>query len=512
MPPNAQLIGQTLNDRYCLTSLLGEQAGRQTFLAEDRQAIEQDTPSQVVVKLFLFGPTSTWESFKLFEREVATLQTLNHPAIPAYIDTFEVETALGKGFALVQTYVPHRSLREWVETGRHFSEADIVDIATALLNILIDLHGLHPPVIHRDIKPSNILLGDRSGHGTGSVFLVDFGAVQAVDSGGTRTIVGTYGYMPLEQFGGRAVAASDLYSLGATLIYLASGQHPANLPQHNLRIAFESQVSLSRPMVVWLTWLTQPDLSQRPSDAAAALQRLQSLQTSPLTASPTSAFPPVHIRTAADQVDIDLAHRSLQKKKTLIFNYRRHQALQQADGVGCAIYMLMAPLLLGAALLGQPPGLRWWFGTFWLWYPILMGLLWPIGPALNRMRQRGLKGYRLKLETREGEKYISLLGLSKERELETEMTLAVPVGVIYDLYRRGYQFTFLYRDRKTKDDTRNQRFAILLAPSQLQPLLTALETWHPELNIRKAFQVKPEAQDPESKSPNSDPATDVPSQ
>ena len=55
------------------------------------------------------------------------------------------------------------------------------------------------------------------------MYLVDFGAVQAAAvEQGTITVVGTYGYMPPEQFGGRAVAASDLYSLGATLIYLAS--------------------------------------------------------------------------------------------------------------------------------------------------------------------------------------------------------------------------------------------------------------------------------------------------
>jgi serine/threonine protein kinase len=58
-------------------------------------------------------------------------------------------------------------------------------------------------------------------------------------------IVGTYGYMPPEQFGERAVAAADLYGLGTTLIYLASGQHPAELPQRNLRVCFENYVNLS---------------------------------------------------------------------------------------------------------------------------------------------------------------------------------------------------------------------------------------------------------------------------
>ena len=101
------------------------------------------------------------------------------------------------------------------------SEAEIKQIATSILEILIYLHGLNPPVIHRDIKPSNILLGDRSGNSVGQIYLIDFGSVQtdAAKEGGTMTVVRTYGYIPPEQFGSCTVPASDLHSLGATLIY-----------------------------------------------------------------------------------------------------------------------------------------------------------------------------------------------------------------------------------------------------------------------------------------------------
>ena len=90
-------------------------------------------------------------------------------------------------------------------------------------------------------------MGERSGNSVGQVYLVDFGSVQTVlaAEGGTRTVVGTYGYMPPEQFGGRTVPASDLYSLGATLIYLVTGTHPADLPQKDFRIQFEHLTKLS---------------------------------------------------------------------------------------------------------------------------------------------------------------------------------------------------------------------------------------------------------------------------
>jgi hypothetical protein len=84
--------------------------------------------------------------------------------------------------------------------------------------------------------------------------------------------------MPPEQFGGRAVPASDLYSLGATLIYLASGQHPADLPQKDLRICFENYVSFSPAFRDWLRWMTQPSLEQRLESASYALQALEKQQ------------------------------------------------------------------------------------------------------------------------------------------------------------------------------------------------------------------------------------------
>ncbi|NCQ76365.1 MAG: protein kinase, partial [Microcystis aeruginosa W13-13] len=190
----------------------------------------------------------------LFEREAETLKHLDCRSIPEYIDYFEVQTDTYQGFALVQSYIEAKSLKEQIENGRKFSEAELQELAKSILGILIYLHGLNPPVIHRDLKPSNILLKDRSGHSIGNVYLIDFGSVQTVaqQEQATLTIVGTYGYMPPEQFGGRTVAASDLYSLGTTLIYLATGIHPADLPQKDGKIQLNNLANLSPAFVHWL--------------------------------------------------------------------------------------------------------------------------------------------------------------------------------------------------------------------------------------------------------------------
>ena len=291
-----QLIGSQIGNRlesdprkrsgacYQITALLGKQTGRRTYLATHCKM-----KAAVVIKLVLFGPDFTWSDLKLFERESETLKSLHHSAIPNYLDSFEVETPIGKGFALVQTYIEAQSLQQQVTAGRTFSTQNLHELATQVLNILTYLHDRHPPVIHRDIKPSNILLTYAPNGDVKDLYLVDFGSVKTTPSNGTMTIVGTYGYMPIEQFSGRALPASDLYSLGATLIYLATSKHPAELVQTNLQLDFEQHTVLPLELMKWLKQLTYTDLSSRPRSAKEALRTLKKRSIYPKdTASPNS--------------------------------------------------------------------------------------------------------------------------------------------------------------------------------------------------------------------------------
>lgn len=248
-----------LNNRYEIREQLSRKAGRRTFLAEDSHS-----QNLVIIKILLFDQDFQWDEFKLFEREAQTLQNVNYQAIPKYLDYFEVNEGTYHGFALVQTYIDAPSLQTLIQEGQKFSETELIELANQLLNILNYLHTRNPPVIHRDIKPSNILLTNRSGNSIGDIYLVDFGSVQtaAKKEGGTITIVGSYGYIPLEQFGGEAVPASDLYSLGMTIIYLATGTHPAEIPQVNGQIKLGAN-QLSKRFQKWLDKMIQPHLDRR---------------------------------------------------------------------------------------------------------------------------------------------------------------------------------------------------------------------------------------------------------
>jgi len=261
-----------LQERYQLQQRLGRTAaGHQTWLAVDLESQEQ-----VTLKMLAFSPEMQWEELKLFEREAQVLQALNHPRIPCYRDYFSLEREAGAGlpwFGLVQDYIPGLSLQELLEKGQRFSEKEVRKIAIEVLEILIYLHELSPPVLHRDIKPSNLILGEDQ-----HVYLVDFGAVQAqaAVTGVTFTVVGTSGYAPLEQFWGRAVEASDLYALGATLIHLLTGVTPADLPQKDSRIQFSDRVSVSPSLVSWIEKMTEIALEKRFSKARDALAALKS--------------------------------------------------------------------------------------------------------------------------------------------------------------------------------------------------------------------------------------------
>jgi serine/threonine protein kinase len=265
-------VEQVLQGRYQLKQQLGNNAGRQTWLAVD---LATQTREQVIVKLLPFSPQLHWDDLKLFEREAQVLKHLNHPYIPKYRDYFSTKPSTSgelPWFGLVQDYIPGDCLQQLLNKGKRFTEAGVKKIAIQLLEILIYLHELSPAVLHRDIKPSNIIWGKNR-----QAYLVDFGAVQekAKAEGATFTVVGTGGYAPPEQLWGKAVPASDLYALGATLIHLLTGTAPADLPQRQMRLQFRDKVSLTPSFAHWLETLTNPDPQLRFSNARAALEALQ---------------------------------------------------------------------------------------------------------------------------------------------------------------------------------------------------------------------------------------------
>ncbi len=261
-------IGEAIADRYRIASILGHGGSGITYAAEDRE-----TGKRVALKELSLRRLTDWKALELFEREARVLSQLNHPGIPAYLDYFQVDEERDRSFYLVQEIAAGESLAALVESGWRASEGEVRLLAGQILEILSYLHGLTPPVIHRDIKPQNIIRRD-----DGRLFLVDFGAVQHTyrqTFARGSTVVGTYGYMAPEQFLGQAVPATDLYGLGATLLFVLARTSPADMPQHRLKIDFRSRLDISADLADWLEMMLEPMVEDRFATAKEAIAVLK---------------------------------------------------------------------------------------------------------------------------------------------------------------------------------------------------------------------------------------------
>ncbi|MEG4228888.1 ankyrin repeat domain-containing protein [Microcoleus sp. N9_B2] len=281
-------IPHNLVNHYQIKNLLGEGGSSTTY-----EAIDLKTNQRVALKALSLQKMNDWKVLELFEREANVLSKLNHPGIPRYLDYFYVDTPDNRCFYIVQELAQGQSLASLVESGWHASEAEIQRIATQILEILVYLHSQTPPVIHRDIKPENIVFKSPiNSHQPKDweVCLVDFGAVQNTYYNTLMrgsTVVGTYGYMAPEQFLGQAVPATDLYGLGATLLYLLTHRSPAELPTNILERDFRSQIQISSAFADWLKKMIAPDLENRFNSAKEALESLRNPRIVNVKSNPT---------------------------------------------------------------------------------------------------------------------------------------------------------------------------------------------------------------------------------
>jgi len=281
-------IPHNLVNHYQIKNLLGEGGSSTSY-----EAIDLKTNQRVALKALSLQKMNDWKVLELFEREANVLSKLNHPGIPRYLDYFYVDTPDNRCFYIVQELAEGQSLASLVENGWHASEPEIQRIATQILEILVYLHSQTPPVIHRDIKPENIVFKspiDSHKEKDWAVCLVDFGAVQNTYYNTLMrgsTVVGTYGYMAPEQFLGQAVPATDLYGLGATLLYLLTHRSPAELPTNILEKDFRSQIQISAAFADWLEEAIAPDLENRFESAQEALESLRNPRIFSVKSNPT---------------------------------------------------------------------------------------------------------------------------------------------------------------------------------------------------------------------------------
>ena len=167
-----------------------------------------------------------------FEREVQATATLTHPNT---IHIYDYGRADDGTFYCVMEYLPGLTLEELVKRHGPLPPARAVFLARQVCSALHEAHAIG--LIHRDIKPGNVIVCARGGL-PDTAKLLDFGLVleQAVDSDDKVTregfILGTPAYMSPEQADATCAvdARSDIYSFGAMLYFLLTGQPPFPRP------------------------------------------------------------------------------------------------------------------------------------------------------------------------------------------------------------------------------------------------------------------------------------------
>src|SRR5499426_1289731 len=295
-----------LQDRYLVMRLLGQGGMGAVYQATDRKF-----GNAVALKETFYNDL---QLRKAFSHEARLLNRLRHAALPVVTDYF----AIGERQFHVMQYIPGKDLEQLLADRKAqgqgvFLASQVMRWADQLLDALEYLHSQKPPIIHRDIKPQNLKLTPR-----GEVILLDFGLAKGIVTHQSQVSQSIRGYTPnyasLEQIRGTGTdARSDIYSIGATMYHLLTGEMPQDALTRIAAIlmsqpdplksisSMNPEVPVSVAQVIEKAMAAHPD--QRYSSAAAMRQALRSVASSAPPASlhraQTLTDEPVKVNAAA---------------------------------------------------------------------------------------------------------------------------------------------------------------------------------------------------------------------
>jgi serine/threonine protein phosphatase PrpC len=211
--------GQVLDDRFEITESIHRSGMSTVFKAIDRQ-----TGETVALKVPLMNLEADPAFYSRFEREEEIGKALDHPGILKIIPVEQKSRPY-----IVMEFVKGQTLDRLMQTVGILPISDTLKIASRLCDALQYMH--EHGVIHRDMKPSNVMLCD-----DGTLRIMDFGiakteAMRRITFGGFSPTMGTPDYMAPEQIKGkRGDQRTDIYSLGAILYEMLTGQVPFQGP------------------------------------------------------------------------------------------------------------------------------------------------------------------------------------------------------------------------------------------------------------------------------------------
>ena len=199
------LLGQTVG-KYQILANLGSGGFGTVLLARDTWI-----DKKVAIKV----PHRQSGDFDDLLQEPRLLAALDHPNIVAILTA---ERVVGV-FFIVMEYVKGESMEAVLDREKSL---DVPRAVAYVVQILKGVEHAHPAqILHRDLRPANVLLSE-----SGVVKVADFGTSRFLEKSHATTVIGSPPYMAPEQFQGRAVLASDLYSVGVIFYQMITGTLP----------------------------------------------------------------------------------------------------------------------------------------------------------------------------------------------------------------------------------------------------------------------------------------------
>ncbi len=219
----------------------------------------------VCVKILSPALSNDKKAVELFLTEARAIAELDHPNI---VNVYNVGKEHGYYF-IVMSFVEGITLSALLKKNKILPIRTVLDLFDGVLQGLEAAHA--KGIIHRDIKPSNILINQQ-----GQAKLVDFGIAKKVDKTGSAKInelAGTaYFIAPEQALGKNLDTRADLYSVGASLYYVLTGQFPYNgkdtieIIQKHIRDQVPNPSDLRKDLPAWLGPAIQKLMSKSPDE------------------------------------------------------------------------------------------------------------------------------------------------------------------------------------------------------------------------------------------------------
>ncbi len=261
--------------RYEILRELGRGGFSITYLARDVKILDNLC---VIKKLEPLDEAIYLETKRLFKQQCEILIKLRkHSQIPKFMDYFEEDGDL----YLVTEYIDGNALSQELRQEKQLSESYVISILNDVLEILQFIHKNR--VIHRDIQPSNLIKNSKDG----KLFLIDFGVAKSEFDSTIKSqtiIIGTPGYMPIEQIEGFPNFTSDIYALGITAIQALTGLNPHELEKpfnYNRELIWQDKVNVSEGLGYIISTMVKRNWRDRYQSATEVLQALEELENSP---------------------------------------------------------------------------------------------------------------------------------------------------------------------------------------------------------------------------------------